>query len=306
VPPILLLMAAGIITLYYLIRLGHTPDWYGFYECAFSFTSGYMTLPIDPHGPVWTLILVFGILSVIAVYFLRQSITHPSLALITGAWGALWATSSYFISRSHGSNATNQSTISVAAAGISLYLLRGNGGSWWRSLAEMSLVPVMVVMLTATFGNGSHFATYLSSPQVGYRLEIESKLPVIDPTLVTLIRSAHVESGDPLVYDDTILLPAWPTGSNDNGVELHNPPQAWLPTVPFELFAHIKEDRSKVYLSRFSARRQLSGWLIQRKDHPYTSLPWLADSLSLTHTPTRTAENADWQIIWFEYNQKRN
>ncbi len=305
VPPVLLLMSLGVITSYYLVRLRHAPDWYGFYECAFSFTSGYMTLPIDPHGPVWTLILVFGVLTMIAVYFLRQGITHSSLALITGAWGALWATSSYFVSRSHGSNATNQSAILLAAGGITLFLLKGEEVNWWRRLAEMSLVPVIVVILTATFGNGSYLASYLSSPQIGYRLKIDSKLPVVDSTLVTLLRTAHVESSDPLIFDDTILLPALSAEGN-NGVELRSPPQAWLPTVPFELFAHIKEDRSKVYLSRFIARRPLSGWLIQRKDHPYTDLPWLADSLKLTHTPTRMAENADWQIIWFDYNQKRN
>ncbi|HKR02240.1 MAG TPA: hypothetical protein VJT09_16300, partial [Pyrinomonadaceae bacterium] len=79
--------------------------------------------------------------------------------------------------------------------------------------------------------------------------------------------------------------------------------RTWLPTTPFVLFAPLPEERRQIYMARFAERARLGGWLIQnRREAPYTSSRWFYEQVTRTHTPTKTFENEDWQVIWFEFN----
>jgi hypothetical protein len=317
IPPLLLASAVGVITVYYLIGLGHGPDWLAFYEYSLAFTGGFLTIPIDVHGPVWVIFLVFCALSTMAASLLlqRDRLRHRALILMTGTWGALWSISSYFISRSHPNNATVLSPMLCIAIGVMLYLfVVCQWPDWWARLIRMSFVPVLAILLTVTFGNASFLGLYLSSPKLGYERDITSHLPVLDPSLLELLNTAQVKRSDPLIYsairvravepqadrlkhDGGVMPPAWPVGDGRFFASY----KTWLPTMPFVLFDPLPAARKQVYMDRFTSRTRLSGWLIQNKhEAPYTSSAWFYNQITRTHTPVRMFENNNWQVIWFE------
>lgn len=341
VPPFLLLSAVGMITAYYAANLGHFPDWGAFFEYSVSFGyRNFGTIPIDPSGPVLALVLVFCAFSTIAVYFLRGGLTQRALALIAGTWGALWAMSSYFVPLSDAVRVSALSPILCVAIGLTLYLLaRYQRTDRWAMLVRASFVPILTVLLTATFGNAASLANYITSPHeryleryferewskrrpmflpveahvtevqrdVSYDRQINSQLPVMDESLRDLLVEAQVGMDDPIVYVGHrtfgVILPARPVTA-DSGIHYLSPPQTWLPTMPFMLFAPLPDERKELYMSRFTERARLSGWLIQsKKEAPYTSVAWFSGQLQKTHTPTKLFENADWRLIWFEFSE---
>jgi hypothetical protein len=322
IPPLMLALSIGLITAYYILRLGHAPDWRGFFEYSLSFANGFFAIPIEADGVVWTLFLIFCAFSTVAAYFLRNGLMHRAANLVAGTWGALWSVSSYFVSRSHPNNATVLMPVFCVVIGVALYLLAAHRQTdWWATMVKMSFVPILTILLTVTFGNASSLGGYLSSPKLVYESNIESHLPLIDPSLQELLQTAQVKADDPIVYsavrikanepladglshDHGVLLPAWPI---DNGQQLLSTYKAWLPTTPFVLFVPLPEERRQTYMRRFIARTRLSGWLIQnRKEAPYTSSKWFYEQIIKTHTPTKTFENEDWQVIWFEFNRAEN
>lgn len=320
-PLLLLALSVGAITIYYLIGLGHTPDWQAFYEYSLAFTGGFLTIPIDVNGPVWVIFLIFCALSTVAVHFLRSGLKHKAMSLIAGTWGALWSVSSYFISRSHPNNATVLMPMLCISIGITLYLIVAyQQTDWWARLIKMSFVPILTVLLTVTLGNASFLGLYLSSPKLGYERDINSHLPKLDPSLFELLQTAQVKITDPIIYsairvraiepaadglkhDGGVMPPAWPLGDSQAFASY----QTWLPTMPFVLFDPLPVERKQVYMARFAARRRLSGWLIQNKrEAPYTASTWFYNQLSRTHTPSKMFENNDWQVIWFEFKRAGN
>lgn len=322
IPLVLLALAVGLITVYYILRLGHAPDWRGFFEYSLSFANGFFAIPIEAGGAVWTLFLIFCAFSTVAAYFLHSGLTHKRASLISGAWGALWSVTSYFVSRSHPNNATVLAPVFCVVIGLTLYLLATyKQTDWWATLVKMSFVPILTVLLTVTFGNASFLGLYLSSPKLTYERNIDTHLPLIDSSLQELLNTAGVKPEGPIVYsavrvksiepladglshDHGVLLPAWPI---DGGQQLISTYRAWLPTTPFVLFAPLPEERRQTYMRRFIARVRLSGWLIQnRKEASYTSSAWFYNQIIKTHAPTKVFENDDWQVIWFEFKQAEN
>lgn len=337
IPPLLLLSAVGTIAAYYAVNLGHLPDWSAFFEYSVSFSSGFGSEPLDLSRSGLALFLVFCAFSTTAAYFLRGGLAHRALSLIAGTWGALWAISSYFISHSTDASISALIPILCAAIGLTLYLLAHyQKTDRWAMLIRTSFVPVLTVLLTATFGNAAGLANYITSspnvnhieptvneailPQgfptgapatgvsdhVGYERKINSRLPVMDESLLSLLDAAQVKNNDPIVYyvGDLfgIMLPARPVGDG-SGMHFASPPRTWLPTMPFALFVPLPDERKELYMSRFTERARLSGWLIQnKKEAPYTSSPWFSGQLQQTHTPTRVLENADWRLTWFEFS----
>jgi hypothetical protein len=146
----------------------------------------------------------------------------------------------------------------------------------------------------------------------GYHVgQIEENFPVIDESLQTLLKEADAEPSDPIVFAGSAwgnLMPAWP--QDDAEQRRITVTRAWLPTAPFALTAPLPDARKQIYLSRFIERARLGGWLVQKKEdgqfvntwaNALVSSPLLFDQLRRTHVPTRIYENADWQLVWYEY-----
>jgi len=311
--PLLLFIAAGaLISTYYQVRLGHFPDWYAFFEYSLSFGGGFFGIPLDLNGPVDALFVVFCTLATAVVYFLQRRLANAAVPLLLGSWATLWVTGSYFVSRSSGNNMMNMSPMICAVLSITLFLyLREGTEDTTRMLVRASSVPVIVVLLTAAYGNLATVSGYLKAPQTAYARNIAQTLPSLDPSLQALFAEAGVRPTDPIVYwegfgergdgdDGGNLPPAWSFSDGGQTVILSTM-HTWLPTAPFTLFLPLKPERAELYMARYSARSHASGWLVQRRATPYTTLSWFTEQVMRTHAATQHFQNADWEVFWFAW-----
>lgn len=100
-----LLIVIWLIARFYLYSLGQWPDFQMFIEYAQSFKNGYYAMPIDYEGNGYSLVIVFMALFMMAMMHIRymaftsQHVLHCmcNYACLV----LLWASSCYFISRSH-------------------------------------------------------------------------------------------------------------------------------------------------------------------------------------------------------------
>jgi hypothetical protein len=291
---------AGAVTAWYLRRLGHAPDWRGYWEYCLSFQGGYAALPIRPDGPVWSLVLVFVALATVAVEIVRRGRGLRGLGLVAGALGAVWATSSYYVGRSHDVNTTNLTPIFCLGAAVALLLLaRLRSAGRVAALVQTSLVPFLTLVLAVPFTNESSLRRVWGECRKGYTRHVDRWRPVMDGALLDGWRQAGVRPGDPIAFLD--LLPLPPRAAGGRRIEAGYP--AWLPTVPFPLLMPLPGDRCRVYMERFTARAPRSGWVVLAKRPDLALPPWFMEQLARTHRPVRTVENSDWQLTWYELKQ---
>jgi hypothetical protein len=303
VPPLVLLSAGLLVAGYYRLRLGHGPDWQAFAEHALAFAGGFSARPIDPHGAVWPLLLVWCTVATVALRLLARHGPPSGLALAWGAWAAVWATGSYFVSRSHETNAVYLAPVFCVALAIAVRLLPPPATTDAVSrLVRLTLVPVFSVLLAMTLGHAPGLVRFVSDPRPAHRAGIEALLPRADAALVTLLAEAHVGTEDPVAYLDASLnpLPARPIRWNPEQWTASH--RTWLPTDPGALFMPLAQLRGRTYIRRFVRRAGLGGWLIESKvlGPGRFELPWLLEELQLTHRATAVYENEAWRLTRFE------
>lgn len=301
-PPVLLALSLLLITVCYFLRLGHGPDWRCFIEYAQSYRGGFATIPMDVRGAVWILLIVFCAVATTAACLLRQGAGHRALPLILGATGALWATGSYFVSRSHPNNVHNLGMIFCGAIGLTLYLLASERvGRWWATILKAGLVPILTVVLVAVFANKVAVTDYLFTPQASY-VRIERLIPLSSVELDLLLNSAQVKPDDPMLYigpNEVFILSAW-TFRQGEYSEVLTTYKSWMPEPLYSLVP-LPEERRMVYLSRFSNRMRTGGWLIEYKREGPPLYPWLAQYLTLHYSPGRSFESDHWRLTWYDY-----
>jgi hypothetical protein len=299
---------------YYFLSLGHGPDWGAWFEYARAFQGEAFAMPIDPNGTVWTLFLVFGMISsAVVVYIARQGIGER-LPLLTGAWGALWVVSSYFVSRSSENNATNLSPFLCLAAAVALHGFSGRPSSTrFAWLMTLSFVPLFTLLLTASFGNEAMIRGFVRALPRGYVKRVERRLPVIDPSLMQLLRSAGAHPDDSIVFLDkgtaaegypvSNLLAAWPGADGDPNVRASSY-RTWLPVSPLIVLVPLPVERQKEYLTRFAERTHSDGWLVQADDGNDSYRLWIVEQLQTTHKLGEARyRNGQWQIRRVEYRR---
>jgi hypothetical protein len=262
-------------------------------------------LPIDPQGTVWTLLLVFGVVSCATAVYIARHQCGDRLALLCGAWGALWAVSSYFVSRSHENNCTCLSPILCLAVAIVLSVFADRlSGHLFGHLLRVSVAPLFVLLIAVSFGDRLILGNFLRDLPRGYVRHVERRLPVIDPALVELMAKSGVTPRDPLVFleseaTQSVLLAAWPSATRTPVASTYT---AWLPAAPAVLLAPLPEDRRRIYCRRFAERTRMDGWLIEPCGPVNPSMTWYVDQIRETHIVGETCcQNAQWQVRRVEY-----
>lgn len=308
VPPVLFGSVVAAVSAYYVARLGHGPDWRTCFDfSAANFHRG--GVPLDPSGAVWFLLLVFCALTIVVARQLDRRRPAGAVGLATGAWGAVWATSSYFVVRSEPSLVINLSPVVCAAVASALHLDRkAEAGDRRRTPARLALIPVLAVILALPFGNPRFLADWARAARRGYVRSVDRMLPRMDPDLKGLLDRAGVRDDDPVCYVDRActgfgppipFLNAMPVRAAGADARWVN--RAWLPTLPFSLFLPLTEDQGLIYFRRFTERSRLSGWLIEPKAGGLTAtLLWFHAAVSRTHNPTTTFESDLWKLTWYE------
>jgi len=294
--PVLFLAATIAIGFFiYQVGLGHTPDLQAFYDFGLAFQGGVVAYPIDPGGPGWVLFLVYMVTLVTLVWRVRKQPAVASVVLV-GAAALIYATSSYFVGRSHPNNVWNLAPEICIALAITLVLAgRDIRGDPMPVLLRLVTAPLLVILLFGALGDHAAVVDWVTRPQRDIT-HIDAGLVRTDPNLQLLL-AAHVQPGDRVAYiaedTDPVLSPhLYADAVQPDGAPL------WLPLVPFTAINILPANRRAAYLERFIARHPEGGWLIERTS-TLGEGEWVRTILREHFTPGQTYANADYQLtLW--------
>jgi hypothetical protein len=278
---------------YYVSRLGHGPDWYGYVEAALGVRGGVVALPIDWGGPVAVLVATWWAIAGGVVVRLRTAVSPGDLAPTCAALGLLWVMSSYFIGRSHSLIVTD---LLPALLLVGLVMLREvPSAAWLRTL------------LVATFAGILMFAVQDRSGWVSRKpllerwgMRVDQRRPTLDATLMELLRKAGITPGSAIAYCDMNVMPAWPPT-----MPALSPDRVWLPIQPLTELVVVRPERRALYIRRSVERLHSGGWLIENSVIPCTRTvderSWLFGTLAETHHAVRMVENGAWRATYYEF-----
>jgi len=296
-PFVVLAALVVAVSTVYRVLLGHFPDWMGYFEYAVLYGGGFRALPVDPTGSVWFLFVIFFAISTAAVVYLWRDPADPRASVLAGAWGGVWAISSYFVSRSHPANLLSIATFLVFAAAITLSMLEMEGWESWHNLFRVAVVPVFAVPIVLTIAHPA-FLKEILTQQLSYASFTE-QIPLMEPSLNDLLVKAGAKPDDPIVRigDGRLILPAWRAAGPERTRVVS--PYSWLPKQ-YEIIGTLPAARRQKYIDRMAAHLRLSGWLVHSKTGGIADFPQQIADISRTHVETKRYENKDWIVSWYQ------
>jgi hypothetical protein len=297
VPVGALVLIVGCVSLFYAGTIGHFPDWRSYFEYALLYSGGFRALPIDPSGSVWFLLIIFLSISTAAVIYVFRDPGHPRVMVLAGAWGGVWAISSYFVSRSHAANLLSIATFLVFAAAITLRVIADQPRESWHGLIRVAFVPMLVAPVVLTVAHPA-FVSEITKPQLSYGSFTE-QIPLMEPSLNQLLIEAGAKPTDAFVRigDGRLMLPAW--RPRETGGRKVVGPYSWLPKQ-YEIIGTLPPDRRQKYIDRLARNLHLSGWLIHSKTGGIPDFDKQLSDIQRTHVETRRFENKDWIVSWYQ------
>jgi hypothetical protein len=250
------------VTLFYIFRLGHGPDWMSFFEYPLKYAGGFGAMPIRSDGPVWALVAVFGLTLGFGLTLFERDWRNPNLAIVAGVWGVLWTTASYFISRSHANNVCNLMHINIAALAVLLPLTERINAGVWRAMFKQLLAPLIIVGLAIVLLSENMYRGLPGSRENW--AHVERRLPAMDNGWGRFLVEHNVDPSVPFVcnYRNKSLTPQWFPNSKHEPTRLNS--VSWLPK-PMVMLNLLGHDRRMVYFQRFCARSRRGGWMLARK-----------------------------------------
>jgi hypothetical protein len=300
-PPALLLTAAAGIEAWYRLWLGHGPDWYAYAEHALAFSGGFAARPISSHGPVWILLLVFGVIATILAACLARGARGVEVAAAAGALGLVWGTASYFVTRGGDGVFTVTIPMLVIALGVAVHLsLAGKSSAGVSLLPRISLAALLILIFPLAIikleypATQEHLQPWARLPT----LHIERYMPPLDPSVHGFLLSAGVQPDDPLVvFDGTDMLNPLRFYPDARGRTVPKRHPSWLPLPSPSVIIPLPPERVIAYMDRFLDRHPGGGWLLRRQG---PSLTGILERLSRSHHVTRSIANAMWELSWYE------
>jgi hypothetical protein len=291
--PIIFLAALYLIVLaIYKVALGVAPDLQSYTEFGLLYSRGFGSLPIDTHGAIWYLLLVFFIASTVIVQFLTEDWRDFRLVVAAGVWGAIWSLSSYFVSRSHPVNLLSITPALLFAVAVLMIVLRHSDRRSWHGYVRAATVPVLAIPIAMTLGHPRLFDNLGTKQLAPHRFT--DQIPLMDPVLESLLRDSGAKPSDPvvLIADGRVLLPAW-RGEDSSRVISD---RSWLPK-PYEIIGSLPQARRQVYLER-NAMNNIAGWLVHNRVVTIADFDERFAEIKRKHAPVKKFERGDW-IIWY-------
>ena len=282
--------------MYYILGLGHLPDWYAFIEYAVAYNRGFGALPIDPRGGVWGLLLVFTAVSVCAAAAFRDRLKGwPALI---GIMGLFWATASYFIGRSAENNILNLVPLHFTCAVAAMAVFRETPAH--RHILRAVLIPLSAVLLIATWGNPYLPRFFRETFRMDHEARIYRLVPTAKGPLADILKEVNYRKGDPLVVLNEMLPPLFldvnSTGSADD-IGLY---RFWLPMAPAAELMLLPLERQRVYISRFAGRFREGGWLAVSHEIFTDDVDGFFAGIDAKYRITLVRSNKDWLLRRYE------
>ncbi len=296
-PVVTILLGIAVVTVIYKAGSGHSPDWKSYYEYALLFSGGYSALPADPRGAVWYLVVLFIVASAIVVRFLVREPASPKLFVAVGAWGTIWAISSYFVSRSHPVNLLSLVPLLMFSIAIMLHLLRGDANDGWTNLLTIVTAPLIAMPILITLAHAG-FPNLLFREQSPMS-KLTVQVPAMDSSLAQLAGTAGIRPSDRVFYvsEGKFLTPRWPSLDADGKADINRHP--WAPE-PFEVISTLPAARRDLYITRFQDRLKTGGWLIEKKSEINPDYSSVLGLIERSFSRTRSFENDKWLVYRYE------
>jgi hypothetical protein len=290
VPVVMLLALYAIVYVIYMVGPGVPPDLEGYVEYGLLYSRGFGSLPIDTHGAVWYLLLVFFIASTAVVQFLVEDWRDFRLVLAAGVWGGIWSLSSYFVSRSHPVNLLSLAPVLLFAVAILLIVLRNSTRRQWHGYVRAASVPLMAIPIAMTLGHPGLKAN-LKAHQLS-PAKFTEQVPAMDPQLEELMRSAGATPADPVVriVDGRLMLPAWHLPDGRKVLS----DKSWLPK-PFEIIGSLPAPRRIVYIDR-DGETPIGGWLVHHASDTVAHFDERMAEIERTHQPVKKFTRGPWTL----------
>ncbi len=297
VPILAIVIGIAVVTVIYKAGDGHAPDWKSYYEYALLFSGGYSALPADPRGAVWYLVVLFIIASGIVVRFLSRDPASPKLVVAVGAWGTIWAISSYFVSRSHPVNLLSLIPLLMFSTVVMLHLLRYELLDGWTSILTMVTAPLIAMPIVLTLAHAG-FPNLLFREQSPIS-KLTVQVPAMEPSLAQLARTAGVRPSDRIFYvsEGKFLTPRWPDLNSDGTAQIDWHP--WAPE-PFELVSTLPAARRDTYITRFQRRFNEGGWIFEKKSEINSDYSSVLAVIERSYSRTKSFENDKWLVSRYE------
>ena len=289
-------MALGlyaIVWIVYRIALGITPDISGYTEFALLYgRGGFGSLPIDTHGAIWYLLLIFFIASTVVVQFMVEDWRDFRLAVAAGVWGGTWSLASYFVSRSHPVNLLSIAPSLLFGVAVLMILIRHSARRPWHLYVRAASVPVLAVPIAMTLSH-PHLYAEMATPQLS-PAKFTQQVPVMDAELQTLLVANGATELDSFVrmVDGRLLMPAWNGGDSSKTLS----ERSWLPK-PYEIIGSLPPWRREIYIARNASSGQ-GGWLVHKKSGQIVDFDKRFAEIEKSYAVKRKAEAGDW-IIWY-------
>src|SRR6266542_2361462 len=289
-------VTALLISVVYHLATGFGPDWVSYLEYALLYTGGFGALPIAPTGGVWFLLIALFAMVSGLVLIANGDLYDPAIVATAGAFGGAWATSSYFVSRSHPANLLSITPfILFCATTVLLFTPRALSTS--GRLLSLWMVPIFAAPVALTLSHPGFFAN-LRARQLSYGSFTE-QIPFMEPSLNDLLLKAGARIDDPVVRigDGRLMLPAWRPSVPGAKREISR--YSWLPKQ-YELIGGLPPARRQTYIERNARHLALSGWLVDTRRPGILHHDEQLAQIRQTHRETRRFENDDWIVAWYE------
>jgi hypothetical protein len=322
VPPVLLATALGVIVQVYKHFLGHGPDLLGYVDLAIGFSATWDADLTNHYGQtdfartVTVMVVGFLLLVMAAGSIARTVGGMRNLPTALGLAFGVWAISSYTVGlpSSHGIFRLMPYLV-LSLVVVLAYLgasYRHGFESSWVSIVKTGTISVLAGLLIIAYTNVPGLTDYARAIRTeGFHgRDITVGLPRVDASLGTLLAEARVKASDPIFYAGTHnlgqsggnMMPVWVPAGETKPVVVS---QQWMPG-PVGLIAYFSDERKQRYMERTAHRMNAGGWLIERRaagvvvEQELPLAPWFFENVDRTHVPTKIAQNADWQLVWYE------
>lgn len=308
------IVIALTICVIYIYKVGGMPDFRSYFEYALIYQGGFGSLPMKLTGGIWVPVVIFSILIAGASSSIGRNSDIPMI-LYLSTLCFLWATVSYFVSRSHENNITNLTPqfLMALAAGLRILNLFSKGQELdiFRWLMRAAMMPFIAVILIATYGNVIYLGRFLSTMTMSRNIasiqEIEFPIP---QSLRELMIEAKFQPDDPIEIMGQTVMPDWRFNE-----KTYRDPRHWLPFGPATQIGILPLERQILYMERYLQNPRKGGWLLHNKfqspvlgsreaggfQNNSENFPY-ASTLAKTHYKSKEYENAEWKLERYEPN----
>ena len=183
------------ILLLYQIKLGHWPNFFGYFEYVIGYASGYGYVPFELNGPGNFILFLFIGIGIVA---LKSIVQRNDNAITFGAMcGAIWAVGSYYLGRPVPQNITALFPLMIFCSLLGIFLAQRNHYKKSVNFLIVVSVPLYFLVLATYYS----YSWIQQVPKIrSFSANIESHLPIATKELEDLINEIDSTEGIPRIF----------------------------------------------------------------------------------------------------------